>query len=205
MPPFTTDTSYPTDRIHGRSSDGNRYAPAGLRLLHEDVVAYGVPLGELRKVGAIKDALPDSPNATDLGLSDTPGAAVLGTQTNGGSTASATEKAAFLFNVPATYEPGAALTLRVRAKVSAARQVSATVDAVVKKLGDAALGSDVCATAAQALTTSFANYDFTITPTGIAPGDVLYVELALATDDTGGSTNGTPSIAAVALRSALAA
>jgi len=160
------------------------------------VRAHGVPLTALRKSAAAKDDLPDAADATELGLADTQGSTVKGTTTNN---TTASEKAAVRVALPADYVDGQAVTLRVRAKVSAARQVSATVDAVVKECGDS-LGADVCATAAQTLTTSFVNYDFTITPTDLVAGDELNIELALATNDTGGSTNGYPEISHVEVR-----
>jgi hypothetical protein len=158
--------------------------------------ACSVLLSELRKQAAWKDALPDAPDATALGVADAAGSLLTGTQTNN---TSASEVAAFAFVLPENYVDGQAITVRVRAKVSAARQVSATVDIVAKKVGDT-LGSDICATAAQNLTTSYANYDFTITPTGLVAGDVLCIEVYLATNDTGGSTNGTPTATAISVR-----
>lgn len=159
--------------------------------------AYAIDLTGLRQAAAMKDALPDAPNATTLGLADAAGSLVTGTQTNGGTTAAATETAAFQFPLPAEYQAGGAVTVRVRAKVSALQEVADTVDVAVKKVGDAGLGADICATAAQALTAEYADYDFTVTPTGLAAGDVLNVVVTLATDDTGGTQNGTPTIAAV--------
>lgn len=167
--------------------------------LATDVYPVGIPLTNLRKSAAAKDDLPDAPDATELGLADTQGSLVVGTTTNGGATAAATEKAAVRVALPANYVNGEAITLRIRAKVSVSRQVGASVDAVVKKCGDS-LGSDICATAAQTLSTSFANKDFTITPTGLVAGDELNIEVALASDDTGGSANGLPSISHIELR-----
>lgn len=161
---------------------------------------FSIPLANLRKTGAYKDALADTPGTNLLGQADAAGSAVVGTTTNGGATASASESAGFFFPLPADYVAGGAITVRVRAKVSAAREVAQTVDVVAKKVGDAAVGSDICATAAQALTTAYANYDFTITPTGLVAGDVLQVDVYLATDDTGASADGIPSIVALSVR-----
>lgn len=163
--------------------------------------AMAINLYELRKAAALKDALGDSPDATALGLADAAGSVVTGTTTNGGVTASASETCAFQVALPDNYTDGAAITLRVRAKVSATRQVSQTVDAVVKQVqADGTLGSDINATAAINLTTSYADHDFTITPTGLVAGDLLNVVLTLATDDTGGApTNGFPTISRITL------
>jgi len=161
------------------------------------VRARCVPLTDFRKSAAGKDSLPDAADATELGLADAQGSLILGTTTNN---TSATEKAAVRVAIPAGYVAGQAVTLRVRAKVSVARFVSATVDAVVKECGDT-LGADICATAAQNLTVAFVNYDFTITPTDLVAGDELNIELTLATNDTGGSSAGYPAISHVELRS----
>lgn len=168
------------------------------------VAPFGIALTELRKTAAYKDPLGDTPGASLLGLGDTVGLVVTGTQTNGGATATANESASFVFVVPDTYVAGQPISLRVRAKVSAARTVSATVDAVVRRMTDAGVTADLVTTAAQALTTSYANYDFTITPTTIVAGDVLFVDVFLATDDTGGNSNGTPTISALQVRATVA-
>lgn len=160
---------------------------------------YGIALHELRKSSAMKDILADTPGSSLLGVGDTAGSLLTGTTTNGGSTASANESASFLFALPASYIAGGAITVRSRAKVSAARNVSQTVDCVCKNAGDT-LGSDICATAAQTLTTGYVNYDFTITPTGLSAGMLLNVDLYLATDDTGAAANGLPTITHIEMR-----
>jgi len=161
-----------------------------------ETMTYGIPLTDMRKSAAQKDDLPDAPDSTELGLTDAAGP-IVGTVTNGSATLSASEACQVLFVLPAEYSAANTITVRVRAKVSVARTVSAKVDVVAKVLADGALGSDICATAAQDLTTSYANYDFTITPTSRAAGDQLNIVVTLATDDTGGSSDGYPAIAAV--------
>ena len=154
---------------------------------------YGVPLPTFVKFDALKDALPDAPDGTYLGLGDGALAKVTGTTTNSNGTASADEWLAATFVLPAEYVDAGTITLRVRAKVSVARQVSATVDAVVQqKEEDGGQGGDLVTTAPQSLTTSYANYDFTVTPTGLVAGDVLHLQGGLATDDTGGGSDGYP-------------
>lgn len=166
--------------------------------------AYAIPLNQAKVHDAVKTDIPDTPSNDDLGLAEAVGSAIVGVQTNGGGTATSTGYATFFFALPAEYVSGGAITVRVRAKVTALSEVSETVDCEVKKVGDAAVGSDICATAAQALTAAYANYDFTVTPTGLAPGDILQIRLALATNDTGGTQNATPSIAKVEVRPVVA-
>ena len=78
--------------------------------------------------------------------------------------------------LPANYVSGTAVTLRLPVTLfGAGTDNGSTIDAEVFKVTDGAIGSDICATAAQALTTSWADYDFTITPTGLLPGDELSI------------------------------
>lgn len=161
-------------------------------------------LTDLRKTSAMKDALADAPDGTLLGLGDAAGSAVTGTTTNGGATAAESETASFIHCLSPDYVDGEAVTVRVRAKVSVARTVAATVDVVAKEIGDGALGADICATAAQNLSTAYANYDFTITPTGLVAGDRLQIDLTLATDDTGGASDGLPTITKVSVLETIA-
>lgn len=160
----------------------------------------GIPLNRAVKVAAIKDALGDTATGGVLGLADAEGSPLLGTTTNGGSTATASETALFLVPVPADYVPGGKLGVRVRCKVSAARTVSSTVDIFAKEHGDA-LGSDVCATNAQSINSTTLGWKyFSITPTGLIPGlSILSLTITLAQDDTGGSGNGAASCTAMAL------
>lgn len=163
----------------------------------QETRTYGIPLTSLRKSGALKDDLADTPGTSLLGLGDAEGQVLTGTSTDGGGTATATETAQREFVLPPEYVSGQAITVRVRAKVAANKQVAQTVDLVAKLKGDTGLGADICATAAQSLTTSYANYDFTITPTGLAAGDVLNLDFALATNDTGGANAGAPTISKI--------
>lgn len=162
-----------------------------------EVVKQTIPLAELRKTSAMKDALADAAGTNLLGLADAAGSVLSGTQTNNTSVA---ESASLIYVLPPNYVAGEAITVRARAKVSAARFVSATVDVIAKKITDGALGADICATAAQALTTDYANYDFTITPTGLVAGDSLQLDIYLNNNDTGGNSNGTATISELSVR-----
>lgn len=165
----------------------------------------GHALVDLRQDAAMKDALPDTPDATTLGLADAAGSAVVGTTTNDTGTASASETASFDFVVPKDYVANEDLTCRLKALVSAAREVAQTVDVVAKLVKEGALdATDLCLTAAQDLTTSEADYDFTIDGDAsgdeLTPGSVVHVQVTLATDDTGGGTDGYPQLNTVQMR-----
>lgn len=114
---------------------------------------------------------------------------------------SVTNKCRFVTWLPQDYQAGQAVTLRVHARITGDVAVSQTIDATVYE-GDteAGVSSDLCATAAQTLTSAFANYDFTVTPTALGPGDILDIELTAVADDTGGSANKLIQIGAVELR-----
>jgi hypothetical protein len=163
------------------------------------VVAVPISLVRLSPSGAMKDQLPDAPNATSLGLADAAGSAVVGTTTNSGGTNSATETCAFEYALPASYVAGSAITLRIRAKVSVARTTTQTIGAVVKTVADGALGSDINATAAQSVTAAYANYDFTITPTGLVPGTILNVAIT-AINTAGVASDGFIAISRIEMR-----
>lgn len=182
-----------------------KLGPAGRAMLSDVVTniydsagAHRINLYEMRKTAAYKDALADTPGTSLLGLGDAAGSVLTGTTTNGGGTATANESAGFFLELPKSYVAGGTITVRLRAKVSVARTVSATCDVVAKRIdGDGAAGSDICTTAAQSLTTSYANYDFVVTPTSFVPGDLLLVDVYGIANDTGGASNGVVTIAAV--------
>lgn len=117
---------------------------------------------------------------------------------------SKTNKMRTQFTLPPEYVAGQTVTLRVVAhETVGAATVSTTVDAEVYV--NAKTGSlegsptDLCATAAIDVTTSAGNKDFTLTPTDLAPGDTLDIEITGVTNDTGGSVGTVLGIYSVAL------
>jgi hypothetical protein len=111
------------------------------------------------------------------------------------------DTARFQSRLPVEYVAGGNVTVRVKARVTGLVQVAETIDVsgCYKSDGAAGIGSDLCATAAQTLTATFANYDFTITPTTLNPGDLLDIQLTGALDDTGATNNKLIEIGAVQL------
>lgn len=160
-------------------------------------VPQGLPLNEAKKFDAWKDDLADAAAAGSLGLADTPGSVLKNTASNNNTQDDA---CVFLYTLPPSYVAGSTVTVRIRAKKdTTAGTVSDTVDLQAKLVGDT-LGSDICTTAAQAVTTSYANKDFTVTPTGLVAGDVLALEVHGLSNDTGGATNKQVFIARVEVR-----
>ena len=176
------------------SDNGMKTIPITLEQLQkyvEDLAAraavltrsVAIPLTSLRIHDAIKDALPDSAGTDDMGLADAVGSAALGVIT---ADDDQTGYALHLFQIPADYKAGTDLTVVLRAKTTGLGQVANVFDVEAKLVGDATVGSDICATAAQTVTTAFANYSFTITGTSLAAGDVLQIRIRYNMNDTGG-------------------
>lgn len=138
--------------------------------------------------------------ATGLQLAATAGSSILGLTagthgsasplliTNDSDGTTKSDSARFLVPISPFYVAGTTVTARVRAKVSAAAQVSSTVDVLIFAADLAGgVSADLVTTAAQAITTTVGNYDFTVTPTALTPGSVLDILITVALNDTGGS------------------
>lgn len=149
---------------------------------HNITVPYPIP--ELRQQAAMSTALPTAGNGTALGVAAAAGSVLLGSTSNN---TSITEKAAYEFVVPEDYVAGQNITVRLRSKVGIARQVAQTVAASAKLIADGVLGSELIATAAQAVTLAYANYDFVITGTTLTAGNRLVIVITLVGNDTGGA------------------
>lgn len=154
-----------------------------------------VPLNTAHPVAAWKDTNADSPGVSILGLTDTAGAPLLGNAASGNQK---TDSALFSLSLPAWYVAGSAITVRLRAKTTALSTVSDKVDCTFKIVGDT-VGSDLVTTSAQQITTSYANYDFTVTPTGRVAGETIQLVVTTDLDDTGGAIGGVGSISKVQL------
>jgi len=161
--------------------------------LDQESAKYIVPWSAFRVHDAI-ETLPPQPSATDdLGW---PATQTLGTvvpllETWDLKTTTTTCYSRFQFYMPAEYDPGQTITLRIRAGMKTTiAGTSATIDAEVFKADrDGSCGADICATAAQDCNNLVnADYDFTITPTGVIVGDILDVRIALAVVDAATGT-----------------
>jgi len=166
--------------------------------------AVPIPLTSAKIHDAMQTDLTDTANADDMGIiTGTPGtdAPTLQGVDFGGTTSD--EKCAFEVSLPADYVAGQPVTLRVKATMlTTVSDGTATVDAEAWETdGIGAVGADICATAAQSINSlTPANKDFTITPTGLAPGDRLIIRLSFAASDTGDAGVMIPEISDVSLR-----
>lgn len=155
-------------------------------------------LNDFRVIAAWKDPIADAPGSGLLGLTDTEGAPLLGNAASGNVK---TDKALITFSLPPWYVAGSAITVRLRSKqATSLATASSKVDVdSFKVLADATLGSDLCSTAAQQVTTSYADYDFTITPTSRVAGERIHLVVCCINDDTGGTVNTAMSISKVTI------
>lgn len=172
------------------------------QLTQDDLQPYVIPLAAMQATGTgaqlgSSAGTPSGALGLTIGTHGSASPKLVGEAASGNSK---TNKCRFQFPLPPEYVSGETITLRVRGKMTGDVQVAQTVDATCYKHDEAAgVGSDLCATAAQSLTTSAANYDFTITPTGLAAGDTLDIELTTVANDTGGTANKLAEIYRVAL------
>ena len=165
--------------------NGQLTAPiARATLISENTAVFPVNLVDYRVHDAMQTNLPSIGAADDLGIvGGVYATTVTHLKTQDLNAAGAvTEYARGQFTLPAEYVSGGPISFRIRAgMLTSVASVSATVDAqVFLSNGDTLVsGSDLCTTAAQsANSTSFANYDFTITPTSRVAGEVLDIRIA---------------------------
>jgi hypothetical protein len=155
-----------------------------------------IPLTAGKVHDAMATDLPTAAANDDMGIiTGTPGtdAPTLQGVDFGGTTSD--EKAAFEIILPQNYVAGSAVTLRARAGMLVVADTSCTLDCEAWETTVAgAVGADICATAAQSINSAtYANIDFTITPTNLVAGDTLIVRLSFNGTDSG---NAAPNITA---------
>lgn len=106
----------------------------------------------------------------------------------------------FTWALPPEYVAAGDVKVRIHADITGDLQVSQKVDVVAHESDDeSGVGADLCATAAQSVTTSWADYDFVITATGLVAGDLLDIEVSMLADDTGGTANKLIEIGAISI------
>jgi len=154
--------------------------------------AFAIPLTEMRVWNALITMLPAAGVEDDLGLvTGTLGTHAPKLSTGDCKASSTTRYAAFVFAVPPEYDDGETLTVRVHGgQETTVADDTCTVDVECYKSDkDGTCGNDICATNAQTIKSLvFADKDFSITPTGIASGDILIIRLAVAIVDAATGT-----------------
>lgn len=151
---------------------------------------FPIPLTDFRVWDAMQTLLPGTPATDDLGLvGGTFGTATPSIRTEDLKAAGATNKyARFLVQLPWEYVAGETVKLRFKAgMITTVANTTATLDCQAYKLQDDpddAIGSDLVTTSATTMnSTTFADIDFTITPTSLSPGDILDIRITIAVND----------------------
>lgn len=176
----------------GGISDAEVSATAAIqrsKLQQETLAEYPVPLPSGYTWDAAATNVPAAAANDDLGLvTGTPGSAAISLQTgdlkNAGAT---TRKVGFTVVIPPEYVAGETAVLRISGgMISTVASATATVDVECWKSDeDATAGADICATSAQSINSlTFADKDFTLTPTTLAPGDILEIVISVAVTDS---------------------
>ena len=177
------------------SNDGiaSNAAIARSKLAQDALKCYPIPWEAWRVFDAFATNLPGTSANDDLALvGGAHGTNSPSIQTSDLKSAGATtRKARVVVALPAEYDAGQTVTLRISGgMITTAADNAATVDVIAYKGNrEAGIGSDLCATAAQSINSlNYADKDFTITPTGLEPGDVLDIEVDVAVNDAASGT-----------------
>jgi hypothetical protein len=154
---------------------------------------FTIPWTAWRVWDAVQTNLPGTPATDDLGLiGGTFATAPPSIQTGDLKAAGATTRyARAQVELPWDYEAGQSVTLRFHAgMVTTISDGTATLDVEAYESDEeVGISADLCATAAQSINSlTFADIDFTITPTTLAAGDMLDVRIAIAINDTATGT-----------------
>jgi len=173
-------------------------------LAQESLAVFVVPLTDFRVHDAVQTVLPNPSATDDLGLySNTFGTTTISMQTYDVKAAGAqTLRARCHWSLPPEYQTGETVMIRLYAgMLTTIADTSCTIDVECHKLGTAtAVGADLCSTAAQSMNSlTWANYDFTITPTALAAGDQFDMRISIAVNDAATGTAVYAAISKVSL------
>lgn len=192
-------TSLPGDLIVGGNIRLNgTLSPAVAKaniLAIAELQPFVIPLTDFRVWDAMHTVLPGTPATDDLGLvGGTFATATPSIRSEDLKTLGATNKRArVLVQLPWDYVAGQTVTLRFKAgMITTVADTTATLDCEAYKIQDDpddAIGSDLVTTAATTMnSTTFADIDFTVNPSGLSPGDILDVRITAAVNDAAGAT-----------------
>jgi hypothetical protein len=183
--------------------DGNMPTIPRSRLQQDTERQFVVPLTDMRVHDNLASLLPGSSSADDLAISGgTFGTDAPKLTTGDVKASTVTRYARCLLRIPAEYDAAETLKIRLSSGMeTTVADTSATVDVEVHKSDrEAGVGSDICDTAAQSINSlTFADKDFTIDATGVSPGDMLDVRVAIAVEDSATGTAVIGSLGAIEL------
>lgn len=174
-------------------------------LEQDDLKVYPLDMTNARVWDAVQTVLPNPSATDDLGFytgvygTGTPYIATSDLKAAGATSRYARIQA----QLPAEYVDGETVTLRISGgMLTTVADTTATVDVQCYLSGrDTTIdGADICATAAQSINSlTFADLDFTITPTGVAAGDILDIRITVAVNDAATGTAVIGAIGAIEL------
>lgn len=181
----------PDGVIPGRSlKDAAEILPTQLQ--QQSLQAFMVPLTSAYVHDAAATRLPGTAASDDLAITTGSfGTAANTIETGDVKNTTTTRRAGFEVFLPHNYEAAETVKFRIRGGMkTTVASASATVDLeVYKSDGDGAVGSDLCATAAQSINSLTANnFDFDITSTSLNPGDHLFIRVTIAVTDSATAT-----------------
>lgn len=159
-------------------------AVARSQLTQDDLKPYPVPLSECKTWDAVATNIPAAGANDDLGLvTGTLGTDVPTLQSGDSKAATTTRYAGFFVPVPAEYVDGETITIVINAGMkTTVSDTSANLDLEAYRVGAPTV--DVCATAQQSINSlTAADKSFTITPTGVVAGEMLFCRVKIAIVD----------------------
>lgn len=165
---------------------------------------FQIPLTSFRVHDALQTNLPGTPATDDLGLiGGSFGSASPVIQTGDLKAAGDTTRyARVLYQLPYSYDQGQTILIRIHSQmVTTVADTTATVDVSCYRSDTiGGVGSDLVTTSAQSNNSlTDADYDFTVTPTGMVPGDVIDIRVLLQVNDAATGTAVIGEIGSVAL------
>ncbi|MCI0565371.1 MAG: hypothetical protein MN733_43455 [Nitrososphaera sp.] len=147
-----------------------------------------IPLTDFRVFDAPTSLLPAAAANDDMGLIGTGASAAQTLQGVDFGGVTSDEKGMFVFALPPSYKAAGTVTVNLHAgMLTTVSDGTATIDVrAFSDDGDGTISADICATAAQSINSlTLATKAFTITPTALTPGMLLYIFVDMAGSDTG--------------------
>lgn len=146
--------------------------------------SFGIPLQSVKTSAGV--GITATPTGGAFGIAQTLGTS-LGLKSETAKNSSVTDVGSVTMAVPPSLPLDGSLALTINAQVvpgSGTLSVK-TIDASVYVVGaDGTMGADLVSTAAQTLTSSAANYTFTIDGSSVVPGAMLAAKVTMALTET---------------------
>lgn len=164
---------------------------------------HTIPLTKFRVHDAPQTNLPGTAAEDDLALNGTAGSTSLYLTAGDLKAAGLTTRKAWCeFPLPPNYVSGQTVQIRISGGMSTTvADATCTVDVeCFETTGAGAIGSDLCTTSAQSINSlTFSDKDFTITASGLEPGDMLSILISIACNDAATGTAVEPRVGEVSI------